>query len=541
MLGLLWQNSRKRFSGTGYWFADLLLQTFGVLLIGLRGMAPDLITVVFANFLTILGAVLAFIGISRFLGYRISLLFPLFVLVAFTVVQFYFTYVQPNLAVRLVNHAVAVMLLSGLCAWLLLLKASPTQRNMTKAPGVVFVLFTLFSLSRILQQGFFPEQTLDFMHASVWNAIVLIAYQALSILLAYSLLIMINQHLFMDLQKQEEKFFKAFHSTAEAILLTRLQDGKIFDVNSTFERLSGYSASEAIGKTTTELNIWTSAEHRDTFANALRRDGRVRGMVFPFRVKSGGTIIGEISAEVITINDVDTIIACITDITDKKHSEEQLSASLRESDRLRKQAENLVEEKNLILREVHHRIKNNMNTVQSMLSIQGMMLNDQKASEALENAATRVRSMSFLYDKLYRSSSLTEGSVRDYLPPLIHEIIGIFQPLVKIKLELNLEDIVVSARVLSLLGIILNELLVNAIKHAFPGRQEGLIRITIHRSGELVTLVFSDDGVGLPESFSIENASGFGMQLVSILVEQMKGTIRYERGIGTSFIITLML
>lgn len=197
----------------------------------------------------------------------------------------------------------------------------------------------------------------------------------------------------------------------------------------------------------------------------------------------------------------------------------------------------LLAEKELLLQEVHHRIKNNMNTMIGLLSLQARKMGNPTAAGALMEARSRLRSMGVLYDKLYRSENLNEVSMKDYLLSLINDIAGIFPDSESLKIETRIDDFVLPVRVVSPLGIIVNELLTNAMKYAFTDRDECIIAVTAQFRDNHVTLVFEDNGNGIPESVDIHTSGGFGLMLVGMLVEQLNGSIRIERNRGTAFIL----
>jgi PAS domain S-box-containing protein len=211
------------------------------------------------------------------------------------------------------------------------------------------------------------------------------------------------------------------------------------------------------------------------------------------------------------------------DITERRRAEEQVRSLLRE--------------KETILREVHHRIKNNMSVIQSLLNLQASSLQEPKAAAALEDAANRVQSMTLLYDKLYQSATFDAVSIRDYLSTLVDEIVGTFPGGASVRVEKNIEDFQLDVRRLQPLGIIVNELLTNIMKHAFVGRDAGSIEVSVSTQGEKVSIVVRDDGVGLPESIDFESATGFGLMLVQNLAAQIGGRIRLERGAGTAVVL----
>ena len=179
----------------------------------------------------------------------------------------------------------------------------------------------------------------------------------------------------------------------------------------------------------------------------------------------------------------------------------------------------------------------NMSSMMSLLSLQSNALKNPGAVAALREARDRMRSMAVLYDRLYRSENLREMSLKDYLPLLVDEIVGVFPNRDLVKVGKKVDDIVLGVKVLSPLGIIVNELITNAMKHAFTGRESGSINVSASAKDGRVTLIVEDDGNGIPESVDIANSSGFGLQLVDMLTAQIDGTIRIERLKGTRFVL----
>ena len=197
----------------------------------------------------------------------------------------------------------------------------------------------------------------------------------------------------------------------------------------------------------------------------------------------------------------------------------------------------LVAEKDLILKEVHHRIKNNMGTISGLLQLQQASLKDPGAVTALADADSRVQSMMLLYEKLYLSRDFRTISLETYLPALIQEILGNFALPSGIKVEFDVEDISVNTKVLQPLGIAANEVITNIGKYAFRGRDEGLIVARARRTGKHARLTIEDDGIGMPDSVDIGRSTGFGLTLVGALMNQIGGSVSIEKGGGTRVIM----
>lgn len=222
-------------------------------------------------------------------------------------------------------------------------------------------------------------------------------------------------------------------------------------------------------------------------------------------------------------NEIISGIMVFQDITERKLADEKILS--------------LLNEKKLILKEVHHRIKNNMNTIFSLLTLQADAQDNRTNKNILSDAAARVQSMMILYDKLYRSENENELSLREYFPSLINEIAGIFFQKSPVKIHTELDDIILPAKTISTLGIILNELITNSMKYAFNETVNGLIKVTATKKGNLIVITVEDNGSGISECVLSETTPGFGMQLVAMLVEQLNGSIAVERENGTRFIL----
>lgn len=211
------------------------------------------------------------------------------------------------------------------------------------------------------------------------------------------------------------------------------------------------------------------------------------------------------------------------DITEQKHAENEIKK--------------LLEEKDTILKEVHHRIKNNMTTLYSLLSIQSNASNDQGVKNTLQDSASRVQSMMVLYDTLYRAENKKSISIKQYLSILMHQIIDIFPTQKKISLVQDIDNFELEAYSLSPLGIFINELITNSIKYAFPNENDGIITISAKKENEWVIITYSDNGVGISPTVKLNNPEGFGLQLIHLLARQLNGIVNIESENGAKFIL----
>ena len=320
----------------------------------------------------------------------------------------------------------------------------------------------------------------------------------------------------------------AITAAAQDAIILMGNKGEIIFWNLAAERIFGYRAEEALGR---DLHSLIAPErYFSRYHDAVERfhstgKGNALGTVSEVEalVKGGGEIIVEMSLAAVRIHNGWHAIGVLRDVTERKKTEESLKKML--------------VEKEILLKEVHHRIKNNMTTVSSLLSLQASNSKEPAVARALEDANIRLGSMVVLYDKLYKSTNFGELSIKEYLDRLVDEIIANFPNRGSVVIEKRIEDLTVDAKKLQTLGIIVTELLTNIMKHAFAGRECGSISISADSIDERITLVIEDDGKGIPESVDIENSAGFGLTLVGLLTKQLEGTIQIKRVRGTRIVL----
>ena len=190
-------------------------------------------------------------------------------------------------------------------------------------------------------------------------------------------------------------------------------------------------------------------------------------------------------------------------------------------------------EKDILLREIHHRVKNNLQLVSSLLTLQSRHVDDPKALEALNSGKSRVKSMALIHQNLYSKENLTGINVKTYLEKLCLELVSTYKiDESKISLVTEIEDIDLDIDTIVPLGLIINELITNALKYAFPNDKMGEIKITLREVGKELQLIITDDGIGLPADFQQKNS--FGYKLITTLNEQMDGRMEQHGENGTS-------
>lgn len=242
------------------------------------------------------------------------------------------------------------------------------------------------------------------------------------------------------------------------------------------------------------------------------RTGWLELYSFPFIDMTSGSLKG--------------VIEYVRDITDRKAAEEKLTSSLKE--------------KEILLKEVHHRVKNNLQVISGLLNLQAHHITDEKALGVYKESQNRVISMALIHQDLYQSMDLGKVNFADYVRNLAENLFasyGIKNDRVSLIVEAESQELVVDTAIPC--GLVINELISNALKHGFPDEREGKIRITFAvLEDEEFILTVADDGVGFPEKMDPEKTGSLGMQLVTVLVQQLGGTLELDRTSGTSFTIT---
>lgn len=317
-----------------------------------------------------------------------------------------------------------------------------------------------------------------------------------------------------------ELFLRAIEEATDAIRILD-PEGYVIYSNKSAEKMYGYSPGESIGR---HLGDFTA-------------EREIINETIPY-VKETGSLSGELtalgkggrhfpiwfssSAVKNSQGEVIAIISIIRDITDRKVHEEQMRDS--------------ISQKELLLKEVHHRVKNNLQIISSLLSLQADYSADTRSSEMFLESRNRVKTMGLLHEKLYESGDLTELDLKEYIGKLIDNLIISYRAGSRVRTDLFVGELSLGIDVAIPVGLILNELISNSLKHAFAGAKRGEISISLRPRGNgEIELIVKDDGTGFPENLDIGNSGSLGLHLVSTLAErQLRGTMELVRGRGSA-------
>ncbi len=455
------------------------------------------------------------------------------------------------------------------------------------------------------------------------------------------------------LRVAEERFYKAFRASPDAITISRMADGTLFEVNDMWEKTLGYSRAESVGTNTVALGIWSDPAIRQKCVKQLQKTGSLRNFETDLRCKTGELYQVSLSSERLEIEGEQCLLTIIHDITERKRAEEALRKSIQllndtgemakvggweldlatkevswteevarihgvgprykmsleeainfyapesipvleatlkktaetgepydlESlfipsgskdkiwvrslgraiysggkivklagtfqniDKYKRAEEELgasLKEKEALLSEVHHRVKNNFQLITSLLDMVGMRARNEETIRVCASVHARVYAMGLVHSQLYQSGSFAQIDMEAHVKELVGYLAQVYATNVRrITPVIDAPGVYLSITQAVPCALVLNEVISNAFRHAFQGRQKGTIEVSLRKLAEgMVTIRIKDDGIGMPDDFDIDKASTLGLKLTRNLVqEQLKGSIQFRRGNGTDVTI----
>lgn len=321
-------------------------------------------------------------------------------------------------------------------------------------------------------------------------------------------------------KESEERFRLLINNAGDAIYLCDLQ-GRLLRVNYESERQTGYSREELLNMNVMDLNATRLTP--EALSELVREITRTRKASFETlnRHKDGHEFPVELRVVYLDLGSEAALLGISRDITERKRAEEAMAGSLHE--------------KEVLLKEIHHRVKNNLQIISSLLSLQEQKMNDLGMLDVLAESRGRIMSMAIIHDQLYHSRDFAEIGMEEYLRQLLPRLIQTYKGRRDIALRLDLHPIALSLDQAIPFGLIMNELTTNALKHGFRERSKGVISISATLSGGMISLTVEDNGAGLPPGFMLEKQDTLGLQIVNMLTGQLHGDLSVTSGPGTCF------
>lgn len=314
-------------------------------------------------------------------------------------------------------------------------------------------------------------------------------------------------------QRRSELQFKQLLETAPDAMILAESDGRIWLANSQVEHMFGYARDELVGRPVEVLMPERFRSMHVRHKTGYIATPRVRAMgdgldLYGLR-RDGSEFPIEVSLAPLETDEGIVISTAIRDITERKRGERLIRASL--------------EEKEILLKEVHHRVKNNLAVIGSLFYLQSMQATDPGLIAMMRDSQDRVRSMAMVHESLYNADNLTDVDFAEYARNLCEQLVTTYSVEGQITLVTSLGAVPLSIDLAVPCGLILNELVTNAVKHAFPQGRKGCISLSVgERDGE-VTVQVLDDGVGLPEGFDLSGGTSLGLRLIRSLSGQIDG------------------
>jgi PAS domain S-box-containing protein len=330
------------------------------------------------------------------------------------------------------------------------------------------------------------------------------------------------------LAQSEERYRMLFDSISDGVVIHEIHEngmpGSFVEVNRGFCNTIGYRRNELLKMSPLDLENPEETEDTSGIQETLQMGG---GTFFERKLvsKDGDLIPVEISAQTFQLGAQYLGLSVVRDISERQAAKELITASLAE--------------KEILLREIHHRVKNNLQVISGLLNLQSRYIDDEGVRSIYKESQNRIKTMALIHEGFYQHDDLAHINLVEYIRNLTENLFASY--MVKkgaIDLILDIPDIEMNLDTAIPCGLIVNELISNSMKHAFPGERTGKIGVSMAEQGEGYSLTVSDDGVGFPEGVDFRKVKSMGMQLVTVLAEQLGGEVRYSGESGTSFTVT---
>jgi PAS domain S-box-containing protein len=355
-------------------------------------------------------------------------------------------------------------------------------------------------------------------------------------------------------KRSVEQFRLAIEASPTGMLMMN-SDGTIVLVNAQIEKLFGYPREELLGQRIELLVPARFGSHHPDYRASFFADPKARAMgggreLHGLR-KDGTEVPIEIGLNPLKTSDGTFVLSSVVDITERKRASEEREQLLGQLQELNADLEQRVttrtaelsatlREREVLLQEIHHRVKNNLQVISSLINMQVRQLEDSSSRDALEECQTRVQAIALIHEKLYQSKDYSRVPFSEYARSLAQSIFaatGIAPAAVSLKLDMDEVSLGVDKAIPC--GLVLNELITNALKHAFPPPRKGTVEVNL-RMDAARRVIFSvvDDGVGMSEKFDLKESSSLGLSLVYTLVDQLEGRIEIFHDFGTTFRVT---
>jgi PAS domain S-box-containing protein len=324
-------------------------------------------------------------------------------------------------------------------------------------------------------------------------------------------------------QRESEEKFRAIFESFHDVYYRTDREGLVTIISPSVRTQAGWDPEDVIGHPVTDF--YKDPSERESFKEKLKESGVINDYELKLLAKNGRVIDVSVSSKIIFGKDGKPtgVEGVLRDITDRKQAEKQVKSSLKE--------------KEVLLQEIHHRVKNNMQIISSLLNLQSRCIEDDKVKDMYKMSRDRIKSMALIHEKLYQSEDLAKINFAQYIRSLTIHLLHTYNASTdRIKLNAEVADVFLDINKAIPCGLIVNELVSNSIKHAFPKDRKGKIHVELNtgNNGD-VCLIVSDDGIGFSEKVDFQEPDSLGLQLVNDLIEQLGGTLKFDSSSGISY------
>ncbi len=318
----------------------------------------------------------------------------------------------------------------------------------------------------------------------------------------------------------ENQYRRLFETAKDGILILNASNGMIVDVNPYLVEMLGYSKKRFLKKNIWDISAFKNIDYSKKLYKELQEKEYVRYEDIPLEASDGSLIDVEFVSNVYLVNNEKVIQCNVRDITKRKQKERTLVEEIKE--------------KEALITEIQHRTINSLTIILSLIKLRGEIVDSDETKLVLEDLKTKINSITDLYSLLSKSNTFYEVKVNIYCDKIIERMSKLSN---KIVFNKNISEIIVANKKAALIGMILVELLFNAIKYAFPDSSKGVIDITLESINDRISFIVQDNGIGLPDNFDITKLKSLGLDLVNLMVSQLNGKIAFVSGKGTKIII----
>ncbi|MCF7858324.1 MAG: PAS domain S-box protein [Candidatus Cloacimonetes bacterium] len=330
-----------------------------------------------------------------------------------------------------------------------------------------------------------------------------------------------------DLIRSEKRLNVIFRNALDVILVVDEKSGEILDANKALFNVLAYKKASILGQNLILLFPNDSNEEKNLTLKKLTTKNDVIEL-HDIKRKDGSLCPMDISTTKIPWGEKKALLVNLRDVTKRRKAEIKIQQNLKE--------------KEIMLMEIHHRVKNNLQIISSMLKMQSAYIKDKDSLHYFKDSQSRVKTMSLIHESLYQSEDLTHVNLDEYISKLIRQLQISFGSKKKdIKITTKIANIHWNINKTIPLGLLINEIVTNAYKFAFEDKTCGEIKILLNCQDDCCVLNITDNGISMPEEIDIKDSSSLGLNLIQALVSQLHGTMEFSRNKGTSYRIEFKL